>query len=241
MVEERRVLAAALKRGYGSVRVEDAKQDFGSRGEVIRRRYEERNFVTTREVLAEEAAAIAFAREGRGTCKPFELNVERLAPQELNRDQMDTVRHVLTSTDRVMLIRGAAGTGKTTLLKAASEEIRARGGDVHVFAPTTEAARGVLRKEGFHDAETVARLLADPKVQEKVRGQVVWVDEAGLVGTKDLRSLFRVAKEQDARVVLMGDERQHGSVPRGDAFRLLQTHAGIVPAEVGGRGHPQAA
>jgi conjugative relaxase-like TrwC/TraI family protein len=232
VVEERRVLAAALKRGYGSVRVEDAKQDFDSRGEVIRRRYDERNFVTTREVLAEEAAAIAFAREGRGTCKPFELNVERLAPQELNRDQMEAVRHVLTSTDRVMLIRGAAGTGKTTLLKAAADEIRARGGDVHVFAPTTEASRGVLRKEGFLEAETVARLLADPKVQEKVRGQVVWVDEAGLVGTKDLRSLFRVAKEQDARVVLMGDQAQHFSVPRGDAFRLLQTHAGIKPAEV---------
>jgi conjugative relaxase-like TrwC/TraI family protein len=232
VVEERRLLATALKRGYGSVRVEDAKQDFGSRGDVIRKRYDERNFVTTREVLAEEAAAVAFARDGRGTCKPFESNAERFAPRELNRDQTETVRHVLASTDRVMLIRGAAGTGKTTLLKAATEEIRARGGDVHVFAPTTEAARGVLRKEGFLEAETVARLLTDSKVQEKVKGQVIWVDEAGLVGTKDLRSLFRVAKEQDARVVLMGDSRQHSSVPRGDAFRLLQTHAGIIPAEV---------
>jgi conjugative relaxase-like TrwC/TraI family protein len=232
VVEERRVLAAALKRGYGSVRVEDAKQDFDDRGEVIRRRYDERNFVTTREVLAEEAAAIAFARDGRGTCKPFEGNVERFAPQELNRDQTETVRHVLASTDRVMLIRGAAGTGKTTLLKAAAEEIRERGGDLHVFAPTTEAARGVLRKDGFLEAETVARLLADPKQQEKVRDGVIWVDEAGLLGAKDMRSLFRVAKEQDARVVLMGDSRQHSSVGRGDAFRLLQTHAGIIPAEV---------
>jgi conjugative relaxase-like TrwC/TraI family protein len=232
VVEERRVLATALKRGYGSVVPEAAKQDFGKRGEVIRKRFDDRNFVTTREVLAEEAAAVAFARDGRGTCKPFERKVERLAPKELNRDQAETVKAVLTSTDRVMLIRGAAGTGKTTLLKAAAEEIQARGGEVHVFAPTTEAARGVLRKEGFLEAETVARLLIDPKAQEKVKGQVIWVDEAGLVGTKDLRSLFRVAKEQDARVVLMGDSRQHSSVPRGDAFRLLQTHAGIKPAEV---------
>jgi conjugative relaxase-like TrwC/TraI family protein len=232
VVEERRVLAAALKRGYGSVRVEDAKQDFGSRGDVIRRRFDERNFVTTREVLAEEAAAVAFARDGRGTCKPLESNVVRFAREELNRDQTDTVRHVLTSTDRVMLIRGAAGTGKTTLLRAAADEIRARGGEVHVFAPTTEAARGVLRKEGFLEAETVARLLTDPKQQEKVRDGVIWVDEAGLLGAKDLRSLFRVAKEQNARVVLQGDSGQHSSVPRGDAFRLLQTHAGITPAEV---------
>jgi ATP-dependent exoDNAse (exonuclease V) alpha subunit len=62
---------------------------------------------------------------------------------------------------------------------------------------------------------------------------VIWVDEAGLLGTRDMRSLFRVAKEQNARVVLMGDSAQHYSVLRGDAFRLLQTHAGIKPAEVG--------
>jgi len=233
VVEERRLLATALKRGYGAVRVEDAKHDFTGRREVIRRRYGDRDFVTTREVLAEEAAAVAFARDGRGTCKPFDSNMERFAPKELNRDQTDAVRHVLASTDRVMLIRGAAGTGKTTLLKAAAQEIRARGGEVHVFAPTTEAARGVLRKEGFQDAETVARLLADRKAQEKVRDRVIWVDEAGLVGTRDLRSLFRVAKEQNARVVLMGDSGQHSSVPRGDAFRLLQTQAGIQVAEVG--------
>jgi hypothetical protein len=131
-----------------------------------------------------------------------------------------------------MLIRGAAGTGKTTLLRAAAGEIEARGSAVHVFAPTTEAARGVLRKEGFQDAETIAKLLVDRTTQEKVRGQVIWVDEAGLLGTQDMRSLFRVAKEQDARVVLMGDSRQHSSVPRGDSFRLLQSQAGIQAAEV---------
>lgn len=233
VVEDRRLLATALKRGYGAVRVEEAKRDFTNRSEVIRRRYNDRDFVTTREVLAEEAAMLAFARDGRGTCKPLAAGGERFASTELNRDQTEAVRHVLHSSDRVVLIRGAAGTGKTTLLKAAAEQIQARGSSVHVFAPTTEAARGVLRKEGFPDAETVARLLTDRKEQEKLKNQVIWVDEAGLLGTKDMRALFRVAKEQNARVVLMGDERQHGSVPRGDAFRLLQTQAGLKPAVVG--------
>jgi len=232
VVEERRLLAAALKRGYGSVRPEDAKRAFSSRGEVIRRRYDDRDFVTTREVLAEEVAMLAYARDGRGTCPPWETRPERFAPQELNRGQADAVRHVLTSTDRVTLIRGAAGTGKTTLLTVAAEEIHRRGGRVQVFAPTTEAARSVLRKEGFSDAETVARLLADPQAQERVRGALIWVDEAGLLGTRDMKALFRVAKEQNARVVLMGDAGQHGSVPRGDAFRVLQSHAGLRCAVV---------
>jgi conjugative relaxase-like TrwC/TraI family protein len=232
VVEERRLLATALKRGYGSVRPEDAKQNFVGRSEVIRRRYDDRDFVTTREVLAEEAAMVAFARDGRGTCKPFEASPERFAPTELNRGQAEAVRHILNSTDRVTLIRGAAGTGKTTLLKVAADEIGRRGSEVHVFAPTTEAARGVLRKEGFSHAETVARLLADRSLQERVKGKVIWIDEAGLLGTRDMRALFRVAKEQNARVVLMGDSGQHGSVPRGDAFRILQTQAGLVPAVV---------
>ncbi len=233
VVEDRRLLATALKRGYGSVLPEAAKQDFSGRHEVIRRCWNDRNYATTREVLAEEAAAVSFAREGRGICQPFAAASQRFASQNLNPDQQQAVRHVLGSSDRVMLIRGAAGTGKTTLLKAADEEIRSRGSAVHVFAPTTEAARGVLRKEGFQDAETVARLLVDRRTQEKVRGQVIWVDEAGLLGTKELQGVFRVAREQNARVVLMGDERQHSSVPRGDAFRLLQTQAGLRAAEVG--------
>ncbi|NCY02554.1 MAG: relaxase, partial [Planctomycetia bacterium] len=103
---------------------------------------------------------------------------------------------------------------------------------VHVFAPTSEAARGVLRRDGFAEADTVARLLLDAEFQKRVKGQIIWVDEAGLLGTKDLRAVFRVAEAQGARVVLMGDERQHGSVPRGDAFRLLQTHAGLPAVTV---------
>lgn len=233
VVGERRLLSTALKRGYGSVEVEDVKREFGDRHEVIRRQWNDQNFVTTREVLAEEAAAVSFAKEGRGTCRPFDPEGASFTAPRLNADQLEAVRHVLTSSDRVMLIRGAAGTGKTTLLKAAASAIHDAGSEVHVFAPTAEASRGILRQDGFENADTVARLLGDSKLQSRLKGQVIWVDEAGLLGTKDLRALFKVAEEQEARVVLMGDERQHASVPRGDAFRLLQTHAGITPASVG--------
>jgi len=232
VVESRRLLAVALKRGYGSVVPEEVNRNFAGRGEVIRRRRDDREFVTTKEVLAEEAAVVTFARSGRGTCRPLDAAGAQYAAPHLNRGQEEAVRHVLTSTDRVILIRGAAGTGKTTLLKSAASAIADKGPEVHVFAPTTEAARGVLRQDGFENAETVARLLADRKMQGQVKGQVIWVDEAGLLGMKDLRAVFKVAEEQNARVVLMGDEKQHSSVPRGDAFRLLQTQAGLKPAEV---------
>jgi conjugative relaxase-like TrwC/TraI family protein len=232
VVADRRLLATALKRGYGSVRVEDVRNEFEGRHEVIRKEWGEQTFVTTREVLAEEAALLHFAREGRGTCAPINPVGQGYHSPDLNSEQLAAVQHVLSSTDQVMLIRGAAGTGKTRLLVSAAQAIHDAGAAVHVFAPTSEASRGVLRQAGFEKADTVARLLVDQNLQARVKGQVMWVDEAGLLGTRDLRALLKVAEEQNARVVLMGDERQHGSVPRGDAFRLLQTHAGLKPAEV---------
>lgn len=230
----RRVVAAALKRGYGRLGPESVNREFSARGDLIRRRYDDRDYVTTRAVLAEEAAALAFARNGRGACRPVAAADMPFTSDRLTAEQQAAVRHVLTSRDRVVLVRGKAGTGKTTLLKEAAKGVGAAGRQVHVFAPTTEAARGILRRDGFDHAETVARLLADEALQGRVRGQVVWVDEAGLLGMKDLKALFEVAARQNARVVLMGDEGQHGSVPRGDAFRLLQTHAGLPAAEVRG-------
>jgi len=117
-------------------------------------------------------------------------------------------------------------------MQEAAAMIEASGHSVHVFAPSAEASRGVLRREGFKEAETVAKLLSDPAVQRQTRGQVIWVDEAGLMGTKSMRSLFELAESCNARVVLSGDSKQHRSVERGDALRLLETHAGLGVAQL---------
>ena len=127
-----------------------------------------------------------------------------------------------------MGLRGRAGTGKTTLMKEVAASVRAGGKEFHAFAPTAEAARSLLREEGFAGAETVAKLLSHPKMQESIKGQVIWIDEAGLLGTPTLRSVFHLAEKQGARVILTGDPGQHGAVQRGDAFRLLIT-SGALP------------
>ena len=100
------------------------------------------------------------------------------------------------------------------------------------FAPSADASRGVLRDAGFKDADTVARLLVDEKLQRQVGGQLIWVDEASLLPMKTVDQLFALAEKMDARVLLSGDRRQHGSVERGSALRLLEEEAGLVPAEV---------
>jgi ATP-dependent exoDNAse (exonuclease V) alpha subunit len=108
--------------------------------------------------------------------------------------------------------------------------IEASGKKVFTFAPSAEASRGVLRSEGFDNAETVERLLIDPKKQREVHGGVIWVDEAGLLSVKDMKRVMDVAKEQDARVVLSGDSGQHAGVYRGDALRILENDSGLKTA-----------
>ena len=78
----------------------------------------------------------------------------------------------------------------------------------------------------------MARLLADKRLHDDLQGQVIWIDEAGLLGTKTMSQVFDLAENLDARVVLSGDRRQHGSVERGAALRLLEEEAGLVSAEI---------
>src|SRR5262249_40148542 len=103
---------------------------------------------------------------------------------------------------------------------------------VFTFAPSADASRGVLRSEGFQDADTVARLLLDERLHGNIRGQVIWIDEAGLLSSRTMGQVFELARTLDARVILSGDRRQHGSVERGSPLHLLEEEAGLVPAEI---------
>lgn len=185
---------------------------------------------TTREALAEEKHMVDLAKKGIGAMAPL----YHAAPDflELKGQQADVVSHVLTTSNRVSIVMGAAGTGKTTLMREAAHWMEQAGKTVIAVAPTAQAARGVLRQDGFNDAETVAKLLSDKELQGKLENQVLWVDEAGLLGTKDMTALLALVTQKNARLILGGDTRQHSSVVRGDALRIINTVGGIRAAEV---------
>jgi ATP-dependent exoDNAse (exonuclease V) alpha subunit len=88
-------------------------------------------------------------------------------------------------------------------------------------APTTSAVEE-LQKVGFANAMTVARLLADPQQRQEAAGQVLIVDEAGMVSSKDMAALLDLARTNECRVVFSGDTRQIKSVAEGDALRVLE-------------------
>ena len=231
VVPERVVLAKALKHGVGKASLRSVESAFREHDLVFGER-DGRKLVTSEDVLLEETRMLAFARDGRGTCPALGVGPHHFRDDKLNAGQRQAVEHVLDSPDRVTLINGAAGVGKTTMMREAVDAIEAGGSKVFTFAPSADASRGVLVKEGFENADTVARLLVDEKLQQSIKDQVIWIDEAGLIGTKTMGQVFDVADKLDARVILSGDRRQHGSVEHGVALRLLETEAGCVSAEI---------
>ncbi len=232
IVTDKELLRQALRFGIGDVAVEQVKRQL-LRDEFIQESADGHKWFTTQDVLAEEKRLIDFVQSGRGKFKPFKAGEHQFQNEALSQEQRNAVMHVIHSTDRVTAIRGGAGTGKTTMMKEAVAAIQAGGQKVFTFAPSAEASRGVLRSAaGFSNAETVEMLLQSSKFQEQVVGQVIWVDEAGLLGTRSLARLAALAEKQNSRLVLSGDTAQHRAVERGDGLRLLEQHAGLQAAEL---------
>jgi conjugative relaxase-like TrwC/TraI family protein len=231
VVSERKLLTEALKRGLGAVTVEDVTREMVERP-LIRSDFAGRKMATTKEMLALESRLIDFAREGRGRCRPIGDPQRPCSREWFNDEQKAAVRHVLGSRDRVMIIRGVAGTGKTTLEQEIGEALAEAGKPVVAMAQSVKA-RDVLRETaGLPAADTVAMFLKNQQMQESARGGVILVDEASQLGTRDMLQVFDVAKSVAARVVLVGDRRQHRSVTAGEPLKLLEEKAGLRVAEV---------
>jgi conjugative relaxase-like TrwC/TraI family protein len=232
IVTDKELLRQAFRFGVGDVDVAQTKRQL-LRDEFISENRNGQQWLTTKDVLAEEKRLIDFVEDGKGKFKPFSCDKYQFQNQTLSDEQRAAVLHVLKSTDRVTAIRGGAGTGKTTMMREAVAAIESRGAKVFTFAPSAEASRGVLRSDaGFANAETVEALLQNEKLQAQVRGEAVWIDEAGLLSVRTLARVADLAEQHNCRLILSGDTAQHRAVERGDALRILEMHAHLQAAEL---------
>ena len=101
---------------------------------LIVREYRGEQVAATREGLAAEARVLRFARAGRNACPPL-VSVGNPVNARLSDPERAAVRPVLMSTDRVVLVRGGAGGGTTTLVRECVRAIRGAGREVLLLAP----------------------------------------------------------------------------------------------------------
>ena len=234
MVRDRDLVSHTLNLTTGGVSPEAVhariEQQIAS-GELLRGSWEDEPLLTTPAVHAEERAMLDLVYEGRGRHLPLASD-HTIADAELSAEQRAAVRHVLESIDSVAMIRGRAGVGKTRLMHEVVGAIEGRGQQVIPVAVGAKTTDEVLRNDGFTNAVTIAKLLGTPELQERVRGGVIWIDEAGQVGVPDMTRVLRLAGQQGCRVLLTGDTAQHHAVQRGDAMKLIEDFGWIKPAEV---------
>ena len=229
-VSEKDVLTRVLRRAYGAVQPAEVQAALDAQG-IIRGEVDGRRWITTEEAHRQEHAVVGYAREGRNARAP--LGHGGYEPADfLNEGQRAAVAHVWASPDRVMLVRGGAGVGKTKgVMVEAIKGLQAAGHKSFVFT-TTIPTKNDLRAEGL-PAETVQKLLASPDMQAQLgEDAVVFLDEARLLDVASAEKLFDAAEKYDWRLILIGDDKQHSAVRRGDLFKLLRQEARLPVAEV---------
>lgn len=218
----------------------------GERGALVPRAYLDRRGAefagfTTPEAIATEQTMLRLEAAGRGVAAPLASplaaarTVERAARQSARAgfawtdDQKRTTASLLTSRDRVAAVQGYAGTAKTTTVLATYAREAAKSGlAVTALAPTASAAT-VLGEALSLRGDTVARHLVSPEAKGLGKGAVWIVDEASMLSARDMAQLMASADKAGARLVLVGDVRQLGSVGAGAAFAQLQK-AGMATA-----------
>jgi conjugative relaxase-like TrwC/TraI family protein len=142
-------------------------------------------------------------------------------------DQQAMVRDLCQGGQGVALVVGRAGTGKTFALGVARHAWQLDGCRLLATAPTGIATIS-LQEEGFEDVATCDRLLAElDRGREQVDARTVLVvDEAGMVGSRKLTRLLEHAEQAQAKVVLVGDDRQLAAIDAGGGFRALRLRLG---------------
>lgn len=230
-IPEERVLATALSYGYGTLLPEDVRKEMDSRDNILKAERDTIMYITTREMVAAEEKMLSYAVSEKGKYQPLNEGYE-IKGEFLNDQQRQAIQKILSSNDGVQLVRGFAGTGKTTLLERIKDGIELNGRKLIATAPSAEASRGVLRSQGFETADTISKLLVDAELQESIKENVLLVDEAGLVSTETMNDIFKLAEEKNARVLLSGDQAQLNSVQAGSPFKQLQDKAQLNVASL---------
>ena len=149
-----------------------------------------------------------------------------LGRRTLSDEQEAMVRRLTTSGAGVEVVVGKAGTGKTYALDAAREVWEASGIEVTGVALAARAALELEESAGIRST-TLARLhrqLDDHRTGSPLKpGSVLVVDEAGMIGTRQLTRLLDHAEAQSIKVVLVGDPKQPPEIDAGGLFRALTT------------------
>ena len=201
-------------------------------------RYSTRELVAVERAMAESADRMADGRSFGVQAARVETAlarqdaaIRRAGGRGLSEEQRQAVAHI-TGRERIAAVVGLAGAGKSTMLAAAREAWAAEGYRVQGAALEGKAAEGLEESAGI-----ASRTLASWE-RGWARGfdalgpkDVLVIDEAGMVGSRQLSRFIQAADAAGAKIVLVGDPEQLQPIGPGAAFRAVAERVGFVELE----------
>lgn len=231
------VLAVALAQALGTVdlgQLQAAVIAAEKNGDLIRGLYsQDGTHWTTQEALRLEREIVALARTDQGSL-PALASADRieayLQQSPCSAEHARVLRELFTQPDRLMLLQGFAGTGKTTLLqhvetlKTMQDYLVTQQKNLLCLAPTHTAvkeihARGLM-------GETLDRFLLEYSAGKITKAdyqhKILVVDESSMISNRRCHDFLVAVKQLESRALLVGDIHQYTAIEAGKPFVVLQ-------------------
>ena len=195
------------------------------RGNVIEPvRYTTREMLAVESRMAERAQEMADSKShgvGEGA-RAAALNRHSY----LSAEQQEAVRFI-TSERSIEALTGFAGAGKSAAIAAARDAWQAEGYRVLGGALSGIAAENLQRESGIESRTLASWEKVWQAGRERLNQRdVLVIDEAGMVGSRQLERIVSAAAERGAKVVLVGDAEQLQPIEAGAAFRAIAERVG---------------
>ena len=225
-VPEHEIWQAAIEYARGrNVSPTELRHVTAGRGYI--RKEDDPGLVTTHEVLRRELEIVEMARRGISGFLPLLPEIPG-SVGGLEEEQKVALNRLLTTRDFITIFRGAAGSGKSFVLRHVGKALEAAGYGVVALAPQTQQVMD-LERDGFRQPKTIAEFLTRRTIAGNA---IVLVDEAGQVGGRQMSDLVKVVASHGGRLILSGDTRQHGPVEASDMLLALERYAELRPAQL---------
>jgi conjugative relaxase-like TrwC/TraI family protein len=244
---------AGTKSGIGAIQTQLG--NLVKEGVLLEGRGDNKGRLTTPDMIATEKAIIAFATKGQGQiesrpntsatdAQASALSIQAAAKVdlgfELRDEQLKAAQAILYGPDKVTLVQGDSGTGKSTIFSAINAVPKDQRPELAMLTNQSGLARDLEADSGIR-TNTVAHFLTrheplatsrqQPRAEDKSQwqGKTLIVDEASMLSSRQMLGLFKISQKLGIeRIALVGDHKQIPAIEAGRPFAFLQEKLGAT-------------
>ena len=205
--------------------IESAQRMHAAHGHGVDRRHVERAIDAQDAAIRSSVSHDTAGKVARGELDAGERE-RQIETARLSDEQRRAIEHI-TGPERIAAVVGYAGAGKSTMLAAAREAWEAEGYQVHGAALSGKAAEGLEESSGIQSRTLASWSRGWENDRGTIgRGDVFVIDEAGMVGSRQLARFVGEAEARGAKIVLVGDHEQLQAIGAGAPFRAITEEIG---------------